>query len=342
MPKLALGGEAPNPGVELASAVANEKVRPAVERGLALLEREGVIWYEEKGCLSCHHTPFQVWTHLEARRRGLAIETRKLDEWVAWCVELAEPKGGYDVLAELMLFLPKDFIPLGDARKKLEGLAAQILSQQKADGSWQASGQFRGEQWPAEEADAACTMLMLQALHTPWADAGQTRTARERALNWLEQHPVPTPQATASYSMRLRLALNAGIGEKEVLCRNLISLQNADGGWSWKVGAEGSDPITTGEVLYILNDAGLDRATMEPVQARAVAWLLERQREDGGWYQDHKRISKKIRKEENPKVDGIYSYWATAWATLGLLGTLPVVEVNLSAGGDPAGSTAIP
>jgi hypothetical protein len=74
----------------------------------------------------------------------------------------------------------------------------------------------------------------------------------------------------------------------------------------------------------------MNAKSMDTVAPRAVAYLLKCQLEDGSWYQDHKRISNKIRKEEKPKVDGIYSYWATAWATLGLLSTLPEVRAEVT------------
>ncbi|RBP39836.1 squalene-hopene cyclase-like protein [Roseimicrobium gellanilyticum] len=311
-------------------------VKAAVQKGLAFLEKEGAAWYEEKSCLSCHHIPFQVWAHREAQRRGFSVEQKKLDEWVGWCVELAEPKGGNDVLAELMVFLSRDMVPPGEAQKKLETLPAKIASFQKPDGSWAASGQFHAESWPAAEANETTTRLMLQSLNSPWADAEKTKANRERALAWLKTREAQTanasPQSTRTHATRLAYAVTIKHTVQQVaLCETLLSQQQPDGGWRWKMGAEGkdSDPITTGEVLYVLNVAAAKQ--MDTIAPRAVAYLLKTQREDGAWYQDHKRISNKIRKEENPKVDGIYTYWSTAWATLGLLSTFPEVKAEVTA-----------
>lgn len=309
-------------------------VTAAAQKGLAFLEKEGAVWYEEKNCLSCHHTPFQVRAHREAQRRGLPVDQKKLDTWVGWCVERAEPKGGNDVLAELMVFLSRDMVPPGEAQKKLESLPTQIASFQKPDGSWAASGQFHAESWPQAEANEATTRLMVQSLESPWVDAEKTKANRERAIAWLKSRDAEPqksePKSTRSYVTRLAYAVHARDTSEETttLCEKLIALQKPDGGWSWKMEAEGSDPITTGEVLHTLNSASAKG--METVAPRAVAYLLQSQREDGSWYQDHKRISNKIRKEEKPKVDGIYTYWASAWATLGLLSTLPEVKAEVT------------
>ena len=302
-------------------------VKASVQKGLAFLEKEGIAWYEGKSCLSCHHTTYQVWTHREAQRRGIPVEQKKIDEWVGWCVELAEPKGGNDVLALLLNVLSRDMVPPGEAQKKLESVPAKIMGFQKPDGSWATSGQFHVGQWPVPEADESATRLMLLGLSSPWADAEKTRASRERALAWLktrdEQAATNAPQSTWTHANRLLYALKTNDTVRQSrLCEALISQQKADGGWARKISAEGkdSDPITTGEVLYMLNAAGAKG--METAGPRAVAYLLKAQREDGAWYQDHRQVSSKIRTEKNPKVDGIYTYWATAWATLSLVSTV--------------------
>lgn len=304
-------------------------VRAAVEKALPFLEKEGVLWHEEKTCLSCHHIPFMAWTHLEAAKRGLPVDQMKLKEWLAWCVEWAEPKGGDDVLAELLVYLPREVLPEPEAQKKFEALPATILSKQKADGSWVAAGQFRGELWPAKEADEATTMLMLLGLQTPWADAVKVKPGVEKAKAWLKVNDAP--QSTRSLAMRLLYDHREGDpGRKDELIQKLLSQQQMDGGWSWKVGATGSDPIATGEVMHVLGVIGAPQWEAVSRQ-RAIDSLLKTQLPDGSWFQSHKRISVKVRPEAKPKVDGIYSYQATGWAVMGLLQMLP--EAELAAAG---------
>jgi hypothetical protein len=303
------------------------QVRASVVKALPFLEKEGVKWHEDKTCLSCHHIPFMTWSHLDASRRGLSVDPDKLKEWLAWCVEWAEPKGGDDVLGELLVFFPREVVPAPEGHKKFESLPEQIVKKQKPDGSWQASGQFRGEKWPAAEADQVTTMLMLLGLNTPWTDAAQTAAAREKALAWLKVNDAP--QATRSSTMRLWFDHRTGdSSRKEALTQKLLSQQKPDGGWSWRIDLEGSDPIATGEVLYVLGAIGSptwDAASRQ----RAIEYLVKTQREDGSWYQDHKRISASIRKEPQKitTIDGIYTYYASGWATMGLLQMLPATAL---------------
>jgi hypothetical protein len=109
-------------------------IRAAVEKALPFLEKEGVQWHDDKTCLSCHHIPFMTWSHLEASKRGFPVPQDKFKEWLGWCVEWAEPKGGDDVLAELLLFLPRQVMREPEAQKKFESLPSLILAKQKPDG----------------------------------------------------------------------------------------------------------------------------------------------------------------------------------------------------------------
>jgi hypothetical protein len=296
-------------------------VRAAVEKALPFLEKEGVKWHTDNTCLSCHHIPFMTWTHVEAGKRGFPVDPAKVKEWLGWCVEWAEPKGGDDMLAELLFFFPRELMTEAAAQKKFESLPTMLLGKQKPDGHWDASGQFRGEQWPAREADEVTTMLMLLGLGTPWADASKTAAIREKANVWLNEGAEP--QATRSLTMRLLFDHHLGDHrKKEELTKTLLSQQKPDGGWSWRMSNSGSDPVVTGEALYVLSVIGAPTWTAADRQ-RAVDCLLKTQLEDGSWYQDHKRISSKIRKDAKPRVDTIYSYFATGWATMGLLQLLP-------------------
>src|SRR5215470_16726745 len=59
-------------------------VRDAVSRSLPFLEKEGVAWMKDHGCMSCHHVPFLLWSHRSAQAQGFAIDSQKLAEWDDW------------------------------------------------------------------------------------------------------------------------------------------------------------------------------------------------------------------------------------------------------------------
>ncbi len=60
-------------------------VREAVSRSLPFLEKEGVAWMDDRGCMSCHHVPFLLWSHRAAQAHGLTVDAQKLAEWDEWC-----------------------------------------------------------------------------------------------------------------------------------------------------------------------------------------------------------------------------------------------------------------
>ena len=59
-------------------------VRDAVSRSLPFLEKEGVAWMKDHGCMSCHHVPFLLWSHRSAQAQGFTVDSQKLAEWDEW------------------------------------------------------------------------------------------------------------------------------------------------------------------------------------------------------------------------------------------------------------------
>jgi len=59
-------------------------VRDAVSRSLPFLEKEGVIWMKDRGCMSCHHVPLLLWSHRSAQAQGFTVDSQKLAEWDEW------------------------------------------------------------------------------------------------------------------------------------------------------------------------------------------------------------------------------------------------------------------
>jgi len=100
-------------------------------------------------------------------------------------------------------------------------------------------------------------------------------------------------------------------GEAEALRGEILKLQHADGGWASVIGEEASDPLATGQALYILQQAPDDAAGA--AVGAAERWLLTRQRDDGSWAIDITRVSKLDRsapaKSKSLKdATGIYTF----------------------------------
>ena len=97
----------------------------------------------------------------------------------------------------------------------------------------------------------------------------------------------------------------------QALAKQLVGMQNADGGWSQEKDKE-SDALGTGQALYALSAAGL--SDREPFVARAWTFLVKTQKPDGSWY-----VPTRV------AVGGsrFSSYMGSAWASMGMVRTLP-------------------
>jgi hypothetical protein len=297
------------------------KLRAAIVQGLDFLAREGDTWMNEKDCNACHHMPVLLWSQREAKRRGFAIDQARLDEFIAWADERAtKTQPGNEMTAFMKLAMPD---------KPAPELAKLILKAQQADGSWKPAGQFATMQRrDAQEATGNSARLFLLALATQETDQPAADAARIKAAALLDKNEPAKSVETLVF--RLLYVRRFGKAEEvDALRAEILKHQHPDGGWSFMIGEEKSDSLATGEVLYILQQS--PDASSKDAIARAQDWLLRNQGEDGGWSIDITRISKMDRsgpaKTKSFKAaTGIYTYWGSAWATIGLLQGVPVPE----------------
>jgi squalene-hopene/tetraprenyl-beta-curcumene cyclase len=284
-------------------------VRQAVARSLPYLERDGVAWMAEQKCVSCHQIPMLIWGFQAAADHGLAVDEAKLDAWTAWTLERSrgEESNNHDGIDHLILGRPRR-----DAGLEEEFLALRpwILKKQQGDGAWKAGGQLPQQRRPVEETHHVSTAWSVLAL----TDAGEREatlaSARQQLADWQEE----PGESLEWLIVRLLLAQQQGSASTDALRAELLAAQQDDGGWSWLLG-EGSDAFGTGQALYAL--ARL--APSEPVQtaiARGREYLLKTQISDGSW-----PTRSTLKREHGITPTG--TYWATGWAAVGLLETLP-------------------
>lgn len=312
----------------------SEMLRPAVEKSLAYLDKQGDAWLNEQDCNSCHEMPTLLWSHREAKRRGFTVDETKLAEFVEWADARSKKTGpGLEMTALLKLAMPERPAP---------GLTDLILKGQQADGSWKPAGQYTAMKHRAgPDATENSTRLFLLALATQEADKEAADTARAKAAKWVETtapaKTVDTLVFRALYAQRF-----GAPSQVDAIRAEILKLQNADGGWAYIVGEASSDSLATGEALYALQQIVPETAT---VPAGAIAngehWLLSHQREDGGWDIDITRISGTDRSapEKSKSLKAatkIYGFWGSAWATLGLLQAMPEAPPVDSKAASPA------
>jgi Squalene-hopene cyclase C-terminal domain len=304
------------PGVA-APVPSAEDVRVSVGRALPFVERAGLGWMEQKGCVSCHNVAFLLWTHTEAQRRGFPVDAAKIASWTDWALGDTLKRGkdgaGPDTIAQLILARDPAARRPANPPDAYEALQRNMLAAQRADGSWSPGGQLTS---PAE-VTTGWGVLALAARETSNTRA-ESAQSRDRALAWLKQvSPAPSTEA-----LLLRFLVQRRIGDPEAAgaaLRQLRERQRPDGGWSYRDQGAVSDAFAIGQVLYALGRGGV--AASDPAVQQGIAYLLATQLPDGSW----KTPTRSIHDAEDPRVvktDPIYHYWGTTWAVLGLLQTL--------------------
>jgi hypothetical protein len=296
------------------------ELRAGLTKSLGFLAREGEEWMTSKNCNGCHHLPELLWSHREAGQRGFAVDAKKYEEWLAWAVERATDKRpGLEEAALMILALPERPAP---------ALTKLLTTEQKPDGSWTPAGQFSGMQKRgAGDAQANTLRLNLIALATPQHAAAESEGARTKAAAMLQKKD--TPSTMEALVFRTLYARRFGKPEEAgALIKDIVKRQRGDGGWSYILGENMSDVLATGQVLYVLQEKTADPPTANAI-ARAQHWLLQTQRADGSWPIDITHISQNDRsspaKAKSFKdATGIYTYWGSSWATMGLLQGVPV------------------
>ncbi|OAI55175.1 hypothetical protein AYO44_00230 [Planctomycetaceae bacterium SCGC AG-212-F19] len=330
------------------------EVRKAVERSLPFVEKGGVTWMNERGCLSCHNGAFLLWSHNEARRRGIAVDAKKIEAWTnqALVDTFARGKegGGLDTMSQLLL--GRD--PGSAWREKpdrgtktadpFEVLWETLIERQKPDGSWPVEGQLR----TPPEITTMWALLALagrdskpapdpakasgQGLGAPLAKQMKkiddaTPKARDKALAFLKQ--VKPEDTTEALLLRVLVERKFGAAERaDELRQDLLARQNPDGGWSYRTDDKESNAFATGQVLYAL---GIEGVTETPVIGKAWKYLLTTQQKDGNWAVTTNQVRPK---SNGAKADHVYTYWGTAWATIGLLRTLPETPARAAKAGE--------
>jgi Squalene-hopene cyclase C-terminal domain len=326
-------------------------IRESVERGLKFLEAGGVEWMNDRGCASCHHVPFLLWTHNEAKRRRFPVDAQKLESWTNWTLVnmLARGKddgGGLETLTQVLLGRNRD----SNWRRKpprhnktvdpYETLWSFLLEKQKPDGSFPSEGQ---RSFP-EDISTSWALLALASRDSGPAplDASEglksrgfgpaltsqlqkiderIPNAQERALTWLRAaNPDVSTQA-----LTLRMLVSARFEAPErarEIRRELTARQRSDGGWACKNNGGESDAFATGQVLFALQTLG-DEGDPH-IAIRASSYLLDAQKPDGQWRVGSNSVhDEKVGADYRARTDDVYSYWGTAWAVIGLLHMLP-------------------
>jgi ankyrin repeat protein len=260
----------------------------AAEKATALLQGSATNFFNQAGCVGCHHQPVALLAAEAVKHAGL-----KFDEGAAkghvkmfegqsttlqqMLLERLDIGGASDGWVYGMLGLAASRYP---ANRITDTVAAYIAGYQHADGSWWFGGISRA---PFEEGRVARTALALRVLQVYSSPALKSDFDRHiaRARDFLLK---AKPISTDELAMQAAGLHWAGGNDAKVreLARVLAASQRADGGWS-QIPTLESDAYATGEALWTLRETGALKVSDAAYQ-KGVKFLLDTQWADGSWY----------------------------------------------------------
>jgi ankyrin repeat protein len=303
-------------------AAAPTEVRPAVARGVALLERSSGAFFTNGGCGSCHSHNITDIAVAAARKGGMPVNEAAAAQraagasatFGATATRLYERFDG--PVVDILLYTLAGFAAAGiPADRATDALVFNIATQQQRDGRWWGGGIPRP---PIEDGDFTRTALGIRALkaYGPPGRMVEMNDRAHRAAEWLRK---TRPITAEDRAFRL-LGLTWGGADASVrgdAVKDILALQRPDGGWNQRDELS-TDAYATGLTIYALKESGSEvpAATVE----RASQYLRSTQRADGSWY-----VRSRSAKFQ-PYFDGGFPYehdqWissmATGWATAAL------------------------
>ncbi len=309
-----------------APAVGLRTPREAVELSLPLLRTGSARMLKDGGCTACHAQPMVTLTTTLASRRGWTADpapdamtqvkqhiSGALQSMLQFTAQGGAPEAElYSAFATQVAGAP--------AGMPTDGLMYYLAGTQSPAGFWHRPAS--PNRAPIQDGDISRTALAINAL-AHWsmpARKAELATRVERGASWLA---AQEPASTEDRVMQLLGQMWAGapIKQRDVRIKQLLALQQADGGWSQNPHLV-TDAYATGQVLYAL--AELKVPATAPIQ-HAIAFLLRTQQNDGTWHVKSRAMPIQPYFESGfpYEHDQWISFSGTAWADMALAMTAP-------------------
>lgn len=290
----------------------------AVEKAMALLEKQSHNFIRIGGCNSCHAQDLTSAAAALARARGLSAP--KVIAQLPESMRGVGPERMMDLVTfgvGSVAWETFDFGMNGVPRNAYtDAIVRYTKTMQTAAGNWLSPESRRPPMSTGEHQTAALAIYTLQQ-YTPASDKAESQQAIARAVAWLEKSKPLGTQDRAFQILGLVWG-KAGAAGIEARVKALVGTQRADGGWSQLPGM-GTDAYATGQALYSLAASGVV-APADEVYQKGLRYLLRSQAEDGSWEVQTRSIWLQ------PYFESGFPYghnqWisvaGTAWATMAL------------------------
>lgn len=308
----------------------------AVVQGVSFLQKDAAQWKAEKKCATCHHGTMTVWALNEAKRQGYAVDAAFLSDAAQWTRErLAgiekprDPRPGWSMISTPALYLSVMAHNQPElntiSRNELKQIADHTARHLEEDGSVLTPATMsppRPNNGPPPVFESREVLTLLAVLVMRPEEPGDSkegspvREARKKAETWLAG--ITPGDDTQAAALRLLVAVQEGKPRKAIrsAIAGILGRQNADGGWG-QLRQLPSDAYATGQTLYVLSLAGMDRR--RPEIGRAVAFLARTQQPDGSW-----PMTSRAHPGATPYTNPVpITHFGSCWGVLGLARSVP-------------------
>jgi ankyrin repeat protein len=316
---LAGAGERPA-AAALAPQTRRYSIPEAVERALAMTEKQSYNFIRVGGCNSCHSQDLPAAAAAFARSRGL-VAPREIPQLPASSMPSAERVMDFDIVGVVgkgweLFDLGMNQVP---KNAYTDAVVRVIKAMQSPDGHW-VSGESRRPPMSTGEFQTAALSIYSLRHYAPAGDEAGSERAMAKAVAWLKR---AKPVSTQDRAFHL-LGLTWGGSKPDAgAVRALAAMQRTDGGWSQLPEME-SDAYASGQVLYALALSG-HMAASDSVYQKGVNYLLGTQAEDGTWRVKTRAIWLQPYFESGFPYgkDQFISTAGTAWAAMALAAAQP-------------------
>lgn len=292
-------------------------VSKAVEKAMALLEKQSYNFIRIGGCNSCHSQDLPSAAAAFARDNGIRAP-REIPQLPASMLPSPDRVMDFGVVSVPSIGWELFDLGMNHAPKNAytDAVVRYIKAMQTPEGNWLTNESRRP---PMNSGDFQAAALAIYSLkqYTPDAEKAATDMVLAKAVRWLENAKSSTTQDRAFHLLGMAWAGASPALIKDA-ARSLANLQRTDGGWN-QLPAMVSDAYATGQVLYALNAAGKMVVT-DPVYRKGVDYLLRSQAPDGSWLVKTRSIWVQPYFESGfpYERDQFISAAGTAWASMAL------------------------
>ncbi len=315
----------------------NQRLRSAMERGLARVVIAANHWPDHTDCFSCHHQTLPMLAMKTAAGHGFPLDTNSFDsqaeftrDYFASRVKLMSsgkhlPGGaataGYGLWAMSLADLPPDGVTttVVDYLLNVQGVKRQEdrVADRPAtvdDGRWIAS--CRRPPMQASTLGDTTLALIGLAKYATTQQVPRVEQAKAKALAYMHQAPIRTHQDRLWRYWFLQ-ECDGSVSDQQTALNNLLATQRDDGGFAGN-DERGSDTYSTAQTLFRLCASGVSLDQTAIIKARD--YLLRTQFEDGSWMvESHANKVQPYFDNGDPHGENQFlSTAATAWATAGL------------------------